>query len=232
MGQGMAAAATLGAASFKAAGGRARCPHLILKDVLGPTMVEELLAHVELHQDDFQPAIIRSRRTGEARVNPRQRDCLFLRDLGPCRQAFEAFLRDAAPRMLSGLQLDKTNVEPRELEICAYGEGSHFGTHVDTNELADRVRVISCVYYFARTPRAFSGGELRLHGFPLGSTSAEPTFVDVVPECDTLVAFPSWLRHEVLPVHVPSGKWSDCRFSINCWMLRAQPAADATAARA
>jgi Rps23 Pro-64 3,4-dihydroxylase Tpa1-like proline 4-hydroxylase len=45
------------------------------------------------------------------------------------------------------------------------------------------------------------------------------------------VAFPSWLRHEVLPVHVPSGKWSDCRFSINCWMLRAPPAAAATAAR-
>lgn len=46
----------------------------------------------------------------------------------------------------------------------------------------------------------------------------------MAPETDTLVAFPSWLRHEVLPVRVPSGDWADCRFSINCWLLRANPA--------
>jgi SM-20-related protein len=225
----MEAAATIGAASFQTAGGQARCPHLIFRDVLGSSMVEALLAHVERHQDDFRPAVIRSRRTGEARVEPRQRNCLFLRDLGPCRPALETFVRGAAPEMLSGLQLGET-VEPREFEICAYGEGSHFGTHVDTNELADRVRVISCIYYFSRMPRAFTGGELRLHGLPLPSASREPVSVDIEPACDTLVAFPSWLRHEVLPVHVPSDKWSDCRFSINCWMLRAPPAAAATAA--
>ena len=66
-----------------------------------------------------------------------------------------------------------------------------FGAHVDTNELTDRVRVISCVYYFARTPGAFGGGELRLYGFPVRSRNA-PVCVDIVPETDTLVAFPSW----------------------------------------
>jgi SM-20-related protein len=224
----MEAAARIGAASFgPAAGGQARCPHLIFRHVLGSSMVEELLAHVAHHRDDFRPAIIRSRRTGEARVDPRQRDCLFLGDLGPCREAFEAFVREAAAEILCGLQLGETKVEPREFEICAYGEGSHFGAHVDTNELGDRVRVVSCVYYFARTPRGFGGGELRLHGFPLPSATKEPVFVDVAPETDTLVVFPSWLRHEVLPVQVPSGKWSDCRFSVNCWMLRANPAPSA-----
>lgn len=229
----MEAAARTGAAALQSPlGARARCPHLVFRDVLGSSLVEDMLAHVERRQDDFRPAIIRSRKTGEARVDPRQRDCVFLRDLGPCKERFEAFVRDAAPKMLSGLQLAETNVEPREFEICAYGEGSHFGTHVDTHELTDRVRVISCIYYFSRTPLAFSGGELRLHGFPVGSATKEPAFVDVMPERDTLVAFPSWLRHEVLPVHVPSGHWADHRFSVNCWMLRTQPAAAATVARA
>jgi SM-20-related protein len=228
MGQGMEAAARIGAVSLEpAAGGQARCPHLIFREVLGSSMVEALLTHVERHRREFRPANIRNPLTGKGLVNLRQRNCLLFRDLGPCRQAFEAFVREAAAEILCGLQLGETNVEPREFEICAYGEGSHFGAHVDTQKMADRVRVVSCIYYFASTPRAFRGGELRLHGFPLPSATKEPVFVDVAPETDTLVVFPSWLRHEVLPVHVPSGKWSDCRFSINCWMLRANPAPSA-----
>ena len=48
------------------------------------------------------------------------------------------------------------------------------------------------------------GGELRLHGFPnpFGGSATVP-FVDVMPETDCLVAFPSWLTHEVRPVRVP-----------------------------
>ena len=50
-----------------------------------------------------------------------------------------------------------------------------------------------------------------------------PVFADIEPETDSLVAFPSWLRHEVLPVRIPSAAWADGRFTINCWLHRAQP---------
>jgi Rps23 Pro-64 3,4-dihydroxylase Tpa1-like proline 4-hydroxylase len=82
------------------------------------------------------------------------------------------------------------------------------------------VRVLSCVYYFAETPRRFQGGELRLYGFPDPFREAAGPIVEVVPEPDKLVIFPSWLEHEVLPVQVPSKAWRDCRFSINCWIHR------------
>lgn len=208
------------------AGAPARCPHLIFRDLLGSATIAELLEHVAQHERDFLPAIIRNRQTGVPRVDLRQRDCLYLRNLGPFERMIVPLVDEAAPKILAGLNLGEAAVEPREFEICAYGDGGHFGAHVDTNELTDRVRVVSCVYYFARTPRAFSGGELRLHGFPIASASKEPAFVDVVPETDTLVAFPSWLRHEVLPVRVPSGTWLDRRFSINCWLHRAKPRPD------
>lgn len=203
------------------AGGR--CPHVVFRDVLGSEAVAELLGHVTRREQDFKPAIIRSRRTGEPRIDLGQRDCLYLSDLGPCKQMFETFVRNAIPKMLAEMQLGEVAAEPREFEICAYGDGGHFGTHVDTNELIDRVRVISCVYYFAASPQRFSGGELRLHGFPVRSVegaTVAPAFVDIAPQTDTLVAFPSWMRHEVLPVRVPSGAWADHRFSINCWVLR------------
>jgi SM-20-related protein len=199
----------------------ARCPHLVFRNVLGPPTVAELLQYVAEREQKFRPAIIRIHRTGERRVDRRQRDCLYLGNLGPFREKFETFVRDAVPKMLAELHLAETEVEPRELEMCAYGDGGHFGVHVDTNEV--RVRVLSCVYYFAASPQRFSGGELRLHGFPVRSAegaTVAPVSVDIAPETDTLVAFPSWMRHEVLPVRVPSGAWTDRRFSINCWVLR------------
>jgi SM-20-related protein len=201
----------------------ARCPHLVFRNVLGADIVAQLLQHATQHEADFKPAVIRSRQSGERRVDPGQRDCLFLSDLGPFKPMINSFIRGSIPKMLAELQLGEAAVEPREFEICAYGDGGHFGAHVDTNELTDRVRVISCVYYFAASPQRFSGGELRLHGFPVRSVegaAVAPVSVDIAPETDTLVAFPSWMRHEVLPVRVPSGAWADRRFSINCWVLR------------
>jgi SM-20-related protein len=201
----------------------ARCPHLIFSNVLGPTTVAELLQHAARHEAEFKPAVIRNRRSGERRVDPRQRDCLFFGDLGSFKPMIDTFIRGAIPKMLAELRLAEIEVEPREFEICAYGDGGHFGAHIDTNELTDRVRVISCVYYFAASPQRFSGGELRLHGLPVRSAegaTVAPASVDIAPQTDTLVAFPSWMRHEVLPVRVPSGAWADRRFSVNCWVLR------------
>jgi SM-20-related protein len=201
----------------------ARCPHLVFRNVLGAETVAQLLQHATQRQADFKPAIVRSRQTGQPRVDQRQRDCLYLSDLGPFREKFTALVRAAIPRMVAELKLGNAAIEPRELEICAYRDGGHFGAHIDTNELVDRVRVVSCVYYFAAEPRRFHGGSLRLLGFPAPSaadTAAAPDSVDIAPDTDTLVAFPSWMRHQVLPVSVPSGRWEDCRFTINCWLLR------------
>jgi len=220
----MQSAPTMASATSRSgADAGARCPHLIFGNVLGADAVAELLRHVARREADFKPAVIRNRRSGERRIDPRQRDCLYLDDLGSFKPTIDSFIRGSIPKMLAELQLGEAALEPREFEICAYGEGGHFGAHVDTNELTDRVRVISCVYYFAASPQRFSGGALRLHGFPVRSAdgaTVAPAFVDVAPQTDTLVAFPSWMRHEVLPVRVPSGAWADRRFSINCWVLR------------
>jgi SM-20-related protein len=203
---------------------RARVPHLLLRDVLGPAAVVGLLQYVAARQADFRPAIVRDRNSGKRRVDKDQRDCLALADLGTARSPFENFVRTAAPRILGALHLAETAIEPQEFAICAYGDGGHFGGHIDTNEITDRVRVVSCVYYFAETPRRFRGGELRLYGFPTvsgGHRRAAP-FIDIDPETDSLVAFPSWIRHQVLPVQLPGDDWREHRFTINCWLHRTE----------
>jgi len=206
----------------------ARCPHLVFGNVLGAPTVAALLEYVAARENDFRPAVVRNRSSGEKSVNAGLRNCLYLRQLDPFEDAIKGFVSKIADEALTRFGLTETAVEPREFEITAYRDGNYFGAHIDTDERLNRVRVLSCIYYFAATPRRFSGGELRLYGLPTLSAGrkAEPApYVDIAPETDTLVVFPSWLRHEVLSVRVPSGAWRDQRFTINCWIHRASPAA-------
>jgi hypothetical protein len=198
----------------------ARCPHVVYRDVLGPAAVAGLLDYVVLHRDQFRPAPVRIRGTEQEAVDHGRRDGLLLGDLGPFRAPIEAFVRRIAPDALARLGLTEPAVEPREFEISSYGDGGHFAAHLDTTDLPDRVRILSCVYYFARSPARFSGGALRLHGFPSPSGKGSSPVIDVLPETDTLIAFPSWLVHQILPIRVPSAAWADRRFAINCWIHR------------
>ena len=206
-----------------------RCPYLVFHDVLGAQTVAALLRHVKANEGKFVPAPVRRRGVPGVRIDDERRKCLLLGNLGEFRTPFEALVRSIAPEALARLGLIEPRVEPKEFQISAHQDGGHFVTHVDTVDALERVRILSCVYYFAATPRRFSGGELRLYGFPVVSGgNAAPAPVDVAPETDTLVVFPSWLSHEVRPVHVPSGAFADSRFAIYCWLHRADPASAAS----
>ena len=202
-----------------------RCPHLIFHDLFGAAWVAALLNYVADRQGDFQPGSMQNRETGELLVDKRSRDSVYLRDLGEFAAPFKAAVSTIVRPALQALHLIEPQVEPAEFELTAYGDGAHIGEHIDTRGHTSRsVRVLSCVYYFAATPRRFSGGELRLFGLPKfaagGGASPEASFVDIEPETDSLVVFPSWLRHQVLPVRVPSRRWAEARFTVNCWIHR------------
>ncbi len=203
----------------------ARCPYLIYRDVMGVDYVTALLNYVSERQADFQPARVHNRTTGVQSLDLNLRNCLYLGDLGALDAPIRSVVAAITPPALKALQLIEPSIVPKEFDIGAYGDGGHFACHIDTLERSERVRILSCIYYFAATPRRFTGGQLRLHGFPRrtvpGESPPADSFVDVEPETDSLVIFPSWLRHEVLPVCVPSAAWADRRFTINCWIHRA-----------
>jgi SM-20-related protein len=79
------------------------------------------------------------------------------------------------------------------------------------------------VYYFFSEPKAFNGGALRLYA--IGGNSQQ-SFIDIEPERNSLLVFPSWAPHEVMPVHCPSGRFVDSRFAINCWLYRKKSGAE------
>ena len=130
---------------------------------------------------------------------------------------------NALPRILNELGIRTFPVASYEIELISHGDGGFYHRHIDTFTGGDRSRsgdrVVSCVYYFHSQPKRFSGGELRLYPLPT-RVAPVPEPIDVAPEHDTLVAFSSWMPHEVMPTVCPTKQFKDYRFSVNCWVYQ------------
>jgi SM-20-related protein len=144
-----------------------------------------------------------------------------LQILGVLRNELSGKLEDQLAVMFSRIRTKPFIPEKIEVELVAHGDRAFFWRHTDTVTRLNhegRGRIISAVYYFYALPKAFSGGVLRLHS--LAASGQQGTFVDIAPDYDTLVFFPSFFPHEVLPVKCTSGKFLDSRFAINFWIHR------------
>ena len=145
------------------------------------------------------------------------------RDFQPFKAQLKETLRPLAPELTAELRLSAFATARIEMELAAHNDGAFFRRHIDTQpgvgetSVGD-LRVLSGVYYFHAEPKAFSGGALRLHA---PGTRGEGEFIDVEPAHNTLVFFPAWMPHEVLPVSCPSKRFADSRFAINCWFRKA-----------
>ena len=194
-------------------------PHGVIRGWLGAQFIERLLLCAQSNEHFFKETTVASGTSH--RIDPTSRISRRFGDLGDLKHELKAKVRELLPEMLT--TLGKKPFNPTfELELVAHGDGAFFTEHIDTltgPERGGRHRIISAVYYFHALPKAFSGGVLRLHS--LAATDPQHAFVDIPPDYDTLVFFPSMFPHEVLPVTLQSKKFLDSRFAINCWICRA-----------
>jgi SM-20-related protein len=142
---------------------------------------------------------------------------------GPWKQQLRDSLLSRLPALFAAVGMRPFDVSRIEVELVVYNDGDHFHPHIDTLRGDGRTgedRLLSGVYYFHAEPKGFTGGELRLHNFT--AQESEGDYVDIVPEQNSFLLFPSWARHEVRPVACPSRRFEDSRFAINCWLMRAR----------
>lgn len=192
-------------------------PHLRIVDFLDARMHAALLDWTLTHEARFVSAQL----DGGA-VKPEVRRALVLRDLGPIAPVLETRLRDAASGWSASLRSTPFVTSEVELELAAHNDGAHFTLHSDTyarDQVARGDRMLSAVYYFHRQPKGFDGGALRLHR--LGASPGDAG-LDIAPDDNSLVVFPSWGPHEVMRVSCASRAFADSRFAVNCWIYRAR----------
>ena len=197
-------------------------PHLVMRDFLSEETVIALLEFARTRQPSFAPTYVDVDLNA---VKPAVRRSVGLRELGAFRDILKSRLIESLPAFVSGLGVTSIDSPKFDIELVAHGDGAFYKRHIDTQTARycdlDQIRVLSAVYYFYAEPKAFEGGALRL--FAIG---AEPApYIDIAPMRNSLLVFPSWAPHEVMPVSCPSNAFADSRFAINCWVLRDKVAA-------
>ena len=142
------------------------------------------------------------------------RQSLQIEDMGPCRQIIRDAVAPLVEDFAKAFGVTLGSKMRFDGSMNAHTDGAYYKPHVDMGgDSYHRTRVLSAVYYFNRTPAAFTGGDLRM--FRLDKPGE---FVDVPAIDNQLVVFPSMIPHEVRPVTVPSGDYADARFAFNLWV--------------
>jgi predicted 2-oxoglutarate/Fe(II)-dependent dioxygenase YbiX len=132
-------------------------------------------------------------------------------------------IAERIPAMCAMFGVAPREIGPMEFEAVVYRDGAYYRRHIDTRTNPDpahrlQPRILSAVYYFHAEPRGFEGGALRLY-----PALSKEHYLDIDPQANALLVFPSWAPHEVMPVACASDAWVDARLAVNCWIQRAAP---------
>ncbi len=193
-------------------------PYMHVHNFLSDALSKEILAYGISKSADFQPSKVNKNGVG---VVANSRVSKILYDLGPYREIIKKHIGQIIPQMTEQLKITPFEVGEIEVELAAHGDGALFTAHIDTtvHHHTEKPRIISAVYYLHSQPKKFEGGNLLLHTMPFGKGNDEPK--EIEPENNSLLAFPSFALHEVLPVIAQGVEFKDWRFAVNCWIHRA-----------
>lgn len=195
-------------------------PYVALGSFLGDDR-KDLIEEVIDRERGFQPATVLHEGQDEPLVDEDMRRAKTLDDLGKIESSFLEHLKGALEPAMSRLGMKPFPIGDIEIQVTASGDGDFYRMHRDADSRS--TRILTFVYFFHLEPRGFSGGELRIFDDRRVSGHAHADSSHLVsPRQDTLVLFPSRSPHELLPVRVPSQRFSDHRFTINGWIHRAK----------
>lgn len=191
-------------------------PYGVYRNFLDLASHAQLLAWAIGNEVKFKPTVV-----DHGVSNPFIRRSLSVGNFEPMEFVFRQGIRKMVQVFIRDLRVSPFEPSELQLELVAHNDGAFYTRHIDTfvaNHRQNTDRLLSGVYYFHSEPKAFSGGALRL--YPLFDDGNEDNFIDIQPEQNTLVVFPSWAPHEVLQINCPSKRFSNSRFAVNCWLTQ------------
>jgi SM-20-related protein len=199
---------------------RAEC--VVLDEFLAPEELQEVMGYALAHENDFRTSEVISPGVAGGVIDPEYRRSRVLMDLGKPGEVILGRIQSALPRVLEKLGMDSVPITRVESQITASNHGDFFRHHSDNAEEEIASRQLTYVYFFHREPKAFEGGELRLHDAYRqdGGWFSTGNYKPVVPEQNQIVFFRSSLLHEITPVVCPSQAFADSRFTVNGWLHR------------
>jgi hypothetical protein len=203
-------------------------PFVLVRDFLPAEFHDALLDFVSTDREAFAPALLAGKK-GPGRYDPGYRDSLDFTGRFEYSARFRSFLEPVVHRTLGSFSLNGVSLARIEMNLRAYRDGHFFKVHMDVpaagassaEGAALRGRLISFVYFFHRTPRPFTGGELLLFDTDFDTHRWHRSrFTKITPQDNAIVLFTSSAYHCVVPVRCPTADFADSRFVVNGFVHR------------
>ncbi|HKU28711.1 MAG TPA: 2OG-Fe(II) oxygenase [Candidatus Sulfotelmatobacter sp.] len=198
----------------------AKC--IVLDEFLAPQELAELTRFTLEHEGDFRASEVVAPHSEEGVVNYEHRSSRVLMDLGKHQELMLERIKHVLPQVLEKLGMEPFTIAGVEAQVTASNDADFFHFHTDNGSGAVESRYLTFVYFFHREPRAFEGGELRIHDARLEHEEyvSEGTYQAIIPQQNQIVFFPCELLHEITPVKCASQHFADSRFTLNGWLRR------------
>ncbi|WP_370584651.1 2OG-Fe(II) oxygenase [Oculatella sp. LEGE 06141] len=131
-------------------------------------------------------------------------------------------IKEVLPYVLTRLSMPTFSIAQIEAQLTGHNDGQYYRVHNDNGSPETATRELTYVYYFHREPKSFSGGELIIYDSKIENNYyvQADSFKTIEPRNNSIVFFPSYYMHEVLPIQCPSRTFADSRFTINGWIRR------------
>ncbi len=188
---------------------------LQIDDVLGADDLARLIDFALAREEQLRPSEVTTKVEGYRRSR-------VLFDFPEFSELILGRVRAYLPAALRTLAVPPFHVAKIEAQLTAHNDRDYFKVHPDSGSEDTATRELTFVYYFNREPKGYTGGELVLYDSRLvnGALEKDESFSVVEPRRNSMVLFPSYCHHEVLPVKCPSRAFADSRFTINGWVRR------------
>jgi Rps23 Pro-64 3,4-dihydroxylase Tpa1-like proline 4-hydroxylase len=196
-----------------------KSPYVLIENFIEPAVHGELLEFVLAREKNFVASSVSTN-------DDDYRHSLVLHEFPTYSAIFRERVRAMVPRLARAFGTGEFPVADIECQLTAHNDGDYFRLHNDSGSADTLDRVLTYVYYFNHEPKGFSGGQFRLYNNRIvgGRYECGDVAADVEPKNNSILFFPSHCHHEVLPVHCPTKRFVDSRFTVNGWVRRARAA--------
>ena len=191
-------------------GGIVKSPYVLIENFLDLGLHAELLNFVAAREKEFTGSSVSTNDVDYRRSH-------VLQDFPKFSELFRERVRMLVPKLASAFNCGEFPIKDIECQLTTHNDGDYFNLHNDSGSPDTVERTLTYVYYFNKEPKGFSGGEFRLYNSRIadGRYECAEKAVDIEPKNNSMLCFPSYCHHEVLPVRCPTKNFLDGRFTIN-----------------
>lgn len=191
-------------------------PFVLKRNFLPEAEVAQIWDVVAEKKERFQSSHVGNKTAGEVIEEERVSNVLHKGELRAISESFLENITKAIEENWSRLGVTPFEMFRKELQMTLHTDGHFFTTHKDHGEGVE-TRLVTFVYYFHKTPKAYEGGDLLLFDTDVEKEEFSSDYTRIIPEHNMLLLFPSNYFHRVMPVKMPQNEPVKGRFTLNGW---------------